>query len=81
VHNITHEDLSAVFMDRLNSEFGGQLDIAIKIFRINTRKDFTSIGFLSTRFDRLDYLGRDSFFTGVSEGIVSSDRIVKCSMW
>ena len=78
VHNITHEDLSIVFMDRLNSEFGGQLDLAIKIFRDKYKKRFLhQLVSGQLDLDRLDYLARDSFFTGVSEGIVSSDRIVK----
>ncbi|HTF02376.1 MAG TPA: HD domain-containing protein [Bacteroidia bacterium] len=78
VHNITHEDLSAVFMDRLNEEFKGQLDLAIRIFRNKYRKDFLhQLVSSQLDMDRLDYLLRDSFFTGVSEGIVSSDRIVK----
>ncbi len=78
VHNITHEDLSAIFMDRLNIEFNGQLDIAIKIFKNKYPKKFLhQLVSSQLDLDRLDYLGRDSFFTGVSEGIVSSDRIVK----
>ena len=78
VHNITHEDLSAVFMDRLNVEFNGQLEIAIKIFRGKYKKRFLhQLVSSQLDLDRLDYLCRDSFFTGVSEGIVSSDRIVK----
>lgn len=78
VHNITHEDLSAVFMDRLNKEFGGQLDIAIKIFRDKYKKKFLhQLVSSQLDLDRLDYLRRDSFFTGVVEGNISSDRIVK----
>jgi HD superfamily phosphohydrolase len=78
VHNITHEDLSALLMDRLNAEFNGQLDIAIKIFRNKYKKKFLhQLVSSQLDLDRLDYLGRDSFFTGVSEGIISSDRIVK----
>lgn len=78
VHNITHEDLSAVFMDRLNKEMDGQLDLAIRIFRNKYKKSFLhQLVSSQLDMDRLDYLLRDSFFTGVSEGIVSSDRIVK----
>ncbi|CAN5310356.1 HD domain-containing protein [soil metagenome] len=78
VHNITHEDLSAVFMDRLNQEFGGKLDIAIKIFKNKYKKKFLhQLVSSQLDLDRLDYLRRDSFFTGVVEGNISSDRIVK----
>jgi uncharacterized protein len=78
VHNITHEDLSGVFMDRLNQEFGGELDIAIAVFRDKYKKKFLhQLVSSQLDLDRLDYLRRDSFFTGVSEGIISSDRIVK----
>lgn len=78
VHNITHEDVSAIFMDRLNEEFQGRLDLAIQIFRNQYHKTFLhQLVSSQLDMDRLDYLARDSFFTGVSEGIVSSDRIVK----
>jgi uncharacterized protein len=78
VHNITHEDLSAIFMDRLNGELDGQLELAIKIFRNRYKKKFLhQLVSSQLDLDRLDYLRRDSFFTGVSEGIISSDRIVK----
>lgn len=78
VHHITHEDLSAIFMDRLNKEFNGRLDLAIEIFQNKYHKKFLhQLVSSQLDMDRLDYLLRDSFFTGVSEGIVSSDRIVK----
>jgi HD superfamily phosphohydrolase len=78
VHNITHEDLSALIMDRLNEEFSGKLNTAIRIFRNQHKKKFLyQLVSSQLDMDRLDYLLRDSFFTGVSEGIVSSDRIVK----
>src|SRR3954471_22138128 len=78
VHNITHEDLSAMFMDRLNEEFKGELSIAIKIFRNQYKKKFLhQLVSSQLDLDRLDYLRRDSFFTGVSEGVISSDRIIK----
>jgi hypothetical protein len=78
VHNITHEDLSGVFMERLNEEFNGQLDMAIRIFRNKYKKKFLhQLVSSQLDLDRLDYLSRDSFFTGVVEGIISSDRIVK----
>jgi HD superfamily phosphohydrolase len=78
VHNITHEDVSAIFMDRLNEEFKGRLSLAIRIFNNKYQKKFLhQLVSSQLDMDRLDYLLRDSFFTGVSEGIVSSDRIVK----
>ena len=78
VHNITHEVISEIFMDRLNAEHKGKLDLAIKIFGNKYKKTFLhQLVSSQLDMDRLDYLLRDSFFTGVSEGIVSSDRIVK----
>lgn len=78
VHHITHEDLSLLFMNRLNEQYKGKLDLAIKIFRDQYKKRFLhQLVSSQLDLDRLDYLRRDSFFTGVSEGIISSDRIVK----
>jgi uncharacterized protein len=78
VHNITHEDLSVLFMERMNRDLNGQLDLAIQIFKNKYRKNFLhQLVSSQLDLDRLDYLRRDSFFTGVSEGIISSDRIVK----
>lgn len=78
VHKVTHESLSEIFMDRLNTEFKGKLSLAIQIFRNSYKKTFLhQLVSSQLDMDRLDYLLRDSFFTGVSEGIVSSDRIVK----
>jgi uncharacterized protein len=78
VHNVTHEDLSAVFMEKLNREFRGKLDMAISIFKNRHSKKFLhQLVSSQLDLDRLDYLRRDSFFTGVVEGIISSDRIVK----
>jgi uncharacterized protein len=78
VHHITHEDLSGLFMDRLNKEFNGALTLAIRIFRDKYPKKFLhQLVSSQLDLDRLDYLRRDSFFTGVSEGVISSDRIVK----
>jgi uncharacterized protein len=78
VHNITHEDISALFMDRLNIIFEGKLTLALRIFRNDYHKKFLH-QLVSSQLDvdRLDYLKRDSFFTGVSEGVISSDRIIK----
>lgn len=78
VEDITHEDISALFMDKLNQEFEGKLTLAISIFRGEYKKRFLH-QLVSSQLDvdRLDYLKRDSFFTGVSEGVVSSERIIK----
>lgn len=73
-----HEELSVHFMERLNDEFGGKLDLAIKIFRGEYKKHFLHqlvTGQLD--MDRMDYLNRDSYFTGVSEGVIGYDRIIK----
>lgn len=73
-----HEDLSLLYMQELNKEFKGQLDLAIKIFSNKYHKKFLH-QLVSSQLDvdRLDYLRRDSFYTGVSEGVISSDRIIK----
>jgi len=75
--NVTHEHISALFMEALNKEFDGELDLAIRIFRDQYHKPFLH-QLISSQLDmdRLDYLKRDSFFTGVSEGVVNSDRII-----
>jgi len=75
--NVTHEQISALFMESLNKEFNGELDLAIRIFRNEYHKPFLH-QLISSQLDmdRLDYLKRDSFFTGVSEGVVNSDRII-----
>jgi HD superfamily phosphohydrolase len=73
-----HEELSVHFMERLNDEFGGKLKLAIKIFRGKYKKHFLHqlvTGQLD--MDRMDYLNRDSYFTGVSEGVIGYDRIIK----
>ncbi len=78
VNGINHEDLSELFMERLNEEFEGKLSLAIKVFQDKYKKKFLH-QLVSSQLDvdRLDYLKRDSFYTGVSEGVVSSDRIIK----
>ncbi len=77
VRNITHESISSHFMHRLNKEMNGKLSMAIDIFENNYHKHFLH-QLISSQLDmdRLDYLKRDSFFTGVSEGVVSVDRII-----
>lgn len=75
---IHHEELSALFMQRLNEEFNGQLTTAIDIFNNRYPKKFLhQLVSGQLDMDRLDYLSRDSFFTGVSEGVISYDRIIK----
>src|SRR6187397_909777 len=75
---IRHEELSLLMMDKLNRDFNGILTLAIKIFRDDYPKRFLH-QLVSSQLDvdRLDYLSRDSFFTGVSEGVISQDRIIK----
>jgi uncharacterized protein len=78
VKSIKHEALSALFMDRLNKEFKGRLSLAIQIFNNRYKKSFLhQLVSSQLDMDRLDYLKRDSFFTGVVEGVISSERIIK----
>ena len=73
-----HEEISLMIMEKLNSEMNGRLSMAISIFRDAYKKRFLHqlvSGQLDV--DRLDYLRRDSFFTGVTEGSIGSDRIIK----
>lgn len=77
VGNVTHEDISSFFMQRLNKEFNGKLTLAIEIFENKYKKPFLhQLVSSQLDMDRLDYLKRDSFFTGVSEGVISSERII-----
>ena len=78
VEGINHENISSLFMDSLNKEMDGALDMAIEIFDNRYPKKFLH-HLVSSQLDmdRLDYLKRDSFFTGVSEGVVSNQRIIK----
>ena len=77
ISGIAHEDISLMIMERLNKEFGDRLSLAIKIFRDKHTKHFLH-QLISSQLDmdRLDYLRRDSFFTGVTEGNIGSDRII-----
>lgn len=78
IDNYTHEDISNLLMDELNNQFNGRLKLAIDIFRNDYHKKFLyQLVSGQLDMDRLDYLKRDSFFTGVSEGVVGSDRIIK----
>jgi HD superfamily phosphohydrolase len=75
---IRHEELSIMMMDKLNRDFNGLLALALKIFRNDYPKKFLhQLVSSQLDMDRLDYLSRDSFFTGVSEGVISQDRIIK----
>ncbi len=78
IEGISHEDLSGLFMEELNEEFSGKLELAIRIFNNQYDKKFLhQLVSGQLDMDRLDYLRRDSFFTGVSEGTIGSDRIIK----
>jgi len=78
VEGISHEDISSLFMDRLNDEFDGRISMAIDIFKDNYHKKFLhQLVSSQLDMDRMDYLTRDSYFTGVSEGVISFDRIIK----
>lgn len=78
VYGLSHEHISKLFMERLNLEFNGKLQLAIDIFKNKYHKKFLH-QLVSSQLDvdRLDYLKRDSFFTGVSEGVISTERIIK----
>jgi HD superfamily phosphohydrolase len=72
-----HEKLSILLMKKLNDEFNGELDLAIEMFQGKyRRKFFNQLITSQLDVDRLDYLKRDSFFTGVSEGSVNTQRII-----
>lgn len=78
VKDIGHEKLSLYFMEELNVEFHGALDTAIAIFKGEHPKKFLhQLVSSQLDMDRLDYLRRDSFFTGVTEGVIGSERIIK----
>lgn len=78
VSGITHEELSLMLMEALNHEFSNRLDLAICIFKDEYPKKFLhQLVSSQLDMDRLDYLRRDSFFSGVVEGTIGSDRIIK----
>lgn len=75
--NVPHEEITLMMMQRINDEMQGALDTAIEIFADRYSKHFLhQLVSSQLDMDRLDYLGRDSYFTGVSEGIVGTDRII-----
>ena len=78
ISGISHEEISLLMMEQINSDLGGQLNLAISIFKDEYPKRFLH-QLISSQLDmdRLDYLRRDSFFTGVTEGNIGSARIIK----
>lgn len=78
IHGISHEEISLMMMEQINSEMNGGLNLALKIFKNEYPKKFLH-QLISSQLDmdRLDYLRRDSFFTGVTEGNIGSARIIK----
>lgn len=78
VHGVEHEDISLMLMQKINNDFKGQLNLAIEIFKDHYPKRFLH-QLISSQLDmdRLDYLRRDSFFTGVTEGNIGSARIIR----
>jgi uncharacterized protein len=78
VEGISHEDISILLMNKLNEQFDGRLTMAIDIFNgTYSRRFLHELVSGQLDMDRMDYLNRDSFFTGVSEGVISFDRIIK----
>lgn len=77
IDGVAHEEISLKFMQALNQEFNGALDIAIQIFQGTYAKPFMN-QLVSSQLDmdRLDYLKRDSFYSGVTEGNINSDRLI-----
>jgi hypothetical protein len=75
---VHHEDISSLFMAKLNEEFGGQLSLAIQIFKGEYHRKFM-LQLISSQLDmdRMDYLKRDSFYSGVAEGNINSDRLIQ----
>lgn len=78
VEAVSHEDISLLFMHQLNKEFEGQLSLAIQIFKGDYHRKFM-LQLISSQLDmdRMDYLKRDSFYTGVAEGNINSDRLIQ----
>lgn len=78
ISGISHEDISLMMMEQINCDMGGRLNLAISIFKDEYPKRFLH-QLISSQLDmdRLDYLRRDSFFTGVTEGNIGSARIIK----
>ncbi len=77
VNEVNHESISLMFMEEINEEFNGSLTLAIKIFKGEYHRNFLH-QLISGQLDmdRLDYLKRDSFYTGVAEGNINSERLI-----
>jgi len=77
VNEVSHEELSLLFMQQLNKEFNSNLTLAIKVFKGEYHRNFM-YQLISSQLDmdRTDYLKRDSFYTGVSEGNINSERLI-----
>ena len=77
VDGISHEEISLAFMHKLNKDFNGNLTLAIEIFKGNYKRQFMC-QLISSQLDmdRADYLKRDSFYTGVAEGNINSERLI-----
>jgi hypothetical protein len=77
IKNVDHESISLAFMNRLNEEMNGRLNLCIQIFKNEYSKKFLhQLVSSQLDMDRLDYLRRDSFYTGVQEGVIGHDRII-----
>lgn len=78
VENVHHEQLSLLLMEQLNVQFEGQLTLAIKVFKGDYHRKFM-LQLISSQLDmdRMDYLKRDSFYSGVAEGNINSDRLIQ----
>ena len=78
VEEVHHEELSLLFMEQLNKEFKGELSLAIQVFKGEYHRQFM-LQLISSQLDmdRMDYLKRDSFYSGVAEGNINSDRLIQ----
>ena len=78
VEDVNHEAISLLFMNKLNEDFEGKLSLAIQIFKGDYHRKFM-LQLISSQLDmdRMDYLKRDSFYSGVAEGNISSDRLIQ----
>lgn len=76
--DVHHEDISTLLMEKLNKEFGGRLELALQIFNKEyPRKFLCQLVSSQLDIDRMDYLQRDCYFTGVNEGSIGAERIIK----
>jgi HD superfamily phosphohydrolase len=78
VEEVHHEEISLLFMNKLNEKFNGQLAMAIEVFKGNyPRKFMYQLISSQLDMDRMDYLKRDSFYSGVAEGNINSERLIQ----